>query len=183
MTTRSAPIPSQIVRWPGASGRWYAHTVFPWDALPEIEGANFILVATDRRGTGEPLYIGRAESLARELVTLPEWCAAQTLGLTQVHVHLLAVDGAEREAIRADLAACVPTPLNLDPRDAGQAARTEGGLRMAPGGAALLGANGAELLGPNGPVRWLGGRQASPRALQLGLEFILPQAASVRRAG
>ena len=175
MTTRSSPLASQIVRWPGASGRWYAHTVFAWDALPDIEGANFILVATDRRGSGEPLYIGRAEALGRELITLPEWCAAQTLGLTQVHVHLLAVDGAERDAIRSDLAACVPTPLNLDPREAGQLAGTGGGVRLAPGGAAVW--------GPHGPVRWLGGRQASPRASQLGLEFVLPQAAGVRRAG
>lgn len=158
---------TQIVRWPGASGRWYAHTVFAWDALPDVEGANFILVATDRRGAWEPLFIGRSESLASDLVTLPEWSAAQTLGLTQVHVHLLAADGHERELIRADVAACVPTPLNLAPEDAGQAPAQDGMWRVQKGG----------------PVRWLGGRQPSPRAMQLGLEFILPQAVAVRRAG
>ena len=156
-----------IVRWPGASGRWYAHTVFPWDALPEMEGANFILVAAQGKDVGRPLFIGAAETLSVELALRPEWCAAQTLGLTHVHVHLLAVDAAERRAIVADVGACVETPLNVRAQDAARISGMGGVLRMEPGGA----------------VRWLGGRQPSPRAMQLGLDFPLPQVPSVRRAG
>ena len=153
-----------IVQWPGASGRWYAHTVFPWDFLPDVENANFILVAAHGKDSGTPLFIGSSEALTRELPLRPEWSAAQMQGLTHVHVHLLAADAREREAIRADIADCVETPLNSD-------ARQDWGMtqlmRMTPGG----------------PVRWLGGRQPSRRVDQLGLEFIMPQAAHVRRAG
>jgi hypothetical protein len=156
-----------IVRWPGASGRWYAHTVFPWDLLPEVEGANFILVAASGKDAGTPLYIGAAEALTSELPLRPEWCAAQMHGLTHVHVHLLAVDKQEREAIRGDLVARIDTPLNGEPRAPGRGAALGGVLHMTPGGS----------------VRWLGGRQPSARATQLGLEFVLPQAAGVRRAG
>ncbi len=156
-----------IVRWPGASGRWYAHTVFPWDLLPEVEGANFILVAARGKDAGTLLYIGAAEALTSELPLRPEWCAAQMHGLTHVHVHLLAVDKQEREAIRGDLVARIDTPLNGEPRAPGRGAALGGVLHMTPGGS----------------VRWLGGRQPSARATQLGLEFVLPQAAGVRRAG
>ena len=158
MTTRT-----MIVQWPGASGRWYAHTVFPWDVLPDVENANFILVEA-RGKTALPLFIGVSEALTRELPLRPEWSAAQMHGLTHVHVHLLAADARERETIRSDIAACVETPLNGEARSAGA---------------------GAELIQvtPGGPVRWLGGRQPSHRATQLGLKFILPQAAAVRRAG
>ena len=153
-----------IVQWPGASGRWYAHTVFPWDLLPDVENANFILVAARGKDAGFPLFIGASEALTRELPLRPEWSAAQMQGLTHVHVHLLAADAREREAIRSDIAACVETPLNGEGR--GGAGRA-GMIQMTPGG----------------PVRWLGGRQPVQRATQLGLEFVLPQAAAVRRAG
>ena len=85
-------------------------------------------------------------------------------GLTHVHVHLLAADAKERETIRADILECVETPLNYS---AGTHGAVTGMMRMTPGG----------------PVRWLGGRQQAHRATQLGLEFILPQANHVRRAG
>jgi hypothetical protein len=156
-----------IVRWPGASGRWYAHTVCPWDMLPDIEGANFILVAAHGKDAGTPLYVGAAEALTSELPLRPEWSAAQMHGLTHVHVHLLAADAREREAIRRDLVGRVDTPLNGEARLPGPGAVLGGVLHMTPGGA----------------VRWLGGRQPSPKALQLGLDFVLPQAAGVRRAG
>ncbi|MFI5399871.1 MAG: hypothetical protein ACHQZQ_02310 [SAR324 cluster bacterium] len=152
-----------IVQWPGASGRWYAHTVFPWDVLPEVENANFILVAV-RGKAALPLFIGLSEALTRELPLRPEWSAAQMHGLTHVHVHLLAADARERETIRSDIAARVKTPLNGAARPAGVRA---GLIQVTPGE----------------PVRWLGGRQPSHRATQLGLKFILPQAAAVRRAG
>jgi hypothetical protein len=157
------PRPS-IVQWPGASGRWYAHTVFPWDFLPDVENANFILVAAQGKDAGTPLFIGSSEALTRELPLRPEWSAAQMQGLTHVHVHLLAADAREREAIRADILECVETPLNYS---AGSRSSVTGMMRMTPGG----------------PVRWLGGRQPAHRATQMGLEFILPQANHVRRAG
>jgi len=152
-----------IVQWPGASGRWYAHTVFPWDVLPDVENANFILVAA-RGMTALPLFIGVSEALPRELPLRPEWSAAQMHGLTHVHVHLLAADARERETIRSDIAACVETPFNGQARPAGARA---GLIQVTPGE----------------PVRWLGGRQISHRAAQLGMKFILPRVAAVKRAG
>jgi hypothetical protein len=156
-----------IVQWPGVSGRWYAHTVFPWDLLPDVENANFILVAGQGKDAGLPLFIGSSEALTRELPLRPEWSAAQMQGLTHVHVHLLAADAREREGIRLDIAGCVETPLNWDIRPQAGREGMAGLVRVTPGG----------------PVRWLGGRQPSHRATQLGLEFILPQAHAVRRAG
>jgi hypothetical protein len=203
----------RIVQWPGASGRWYAHTVFPWDRLPDVENANFILVAARGQDAGAALFIGASEALTRELPLRPEWSAAQMQGLTHVHVHLLAADARERETIRADLLASVETPLN---GDAGDAAGRAGGMRMTPGdavrwapesavlpapnGSAMLAPDGAAMLAPdgaarlrapggaalpapNGAVRWLGGRQPSQRAVQMGRDFVLPQAAATRRAG
>jgi hypothetical protein len=211
----------RIVQWPGASGRWYAHTVFPWDRLPDVENANFILVAARGQDAGAALFIGASEALTRELPLRPEWSAAQMQGLTHVHVHLLAADARERETIRADLLACVETPLN---GDAGDAAGRAGRMRMTPGdavrwapesavlpapdgaamvapdgaarlrapdraalpaplGAVAMAPGGAALPAPNGAVRWLGGRQPSQRAVQMGRDFVLPQAAATRRAG
>jgi hypothetical protein len=185
---------STILRWPGASGRWYAHTVFAWDRLPEIEGANFILVAAQGRDEGRPLYIGSAAALSRELALRPEWSAAQMQGLTHVHVHLLAADGAEREAIRADLAACVATPLNAEPLSAEAREGLSAATRLPTRGfvrvRSELGPDGNPVpnaaigeAGSGAAVRWLGGRQAAPRAQQFGPTYILPQTPTVRRAG
>ena len=177
-----------IVQWPGASGRWYAHTVFPWDLLPDVENANFILVAARGKDAGLPLFIGASEALTRELPLRPEWSAAQMHGLTHVHVHLLAADARERETIRADLVACVETPFNCE---AWGVAGGPGTIQMAPGravpvapgGAVPLAPGGAVPLAPSGAVRWMGGRQPSQQATRLGRDFVLPQAAAVRRAG
>jgi hypothetical protein len=94
---------ARFVYWRGASRRRYIHTVYDADACPPLPGAVYMSVARAADGRCRALAVGRfpkqhAFSLARTAVD------GDLAGLAnEIHVHLLAENEAERQAIVDDL--------------------------------------------------------------------------------
>ena len=56
-----APPTPPIVHWQGASGRWYAHSVFSIRAIPDwIAACNYIFTAPRPDGLRSTLYVGES---------------------------------------------------------------------------------------------------------------------------
>ena len=82
-----------------------------WDALggPAV----YMFCRRERNGSITILYIGECEKLAERIGPRHEkWAPAVRLGMTEVHVHLLARTRHERLAVETRLRAHYPTPLN-----------------------------------------------------------------------
>jgi hypothetical protein len=100
--------------WQGRSGRWYIHTIFPINALPELWACNYILARPKWDGTREPFYIGQTKDGETRLgVTRHEkFAPALRLGASELHAHFLANSRQERLDIETDLRHGHYTPLN-----------------------------------------------------------------------
>lgn len=91
--------------WRGRSGRRYVVGVHELDEpeLSDMGEAVVIAVRRNRTGVAEPVAVASASGSPRE--RLCNWVArARHDGATEMHVHRLAEDEAERRAIVADLA-------------------------------------------------------------------------------
>jgi len=96
---RDAPqTASRFRRWLGASGKSYLVSVYPIDDCPDYVDA--VLIAVDG-ATGACAWIGEAGEGGAPLASI--LAAAAKAGATEVHVHLLAGDGAGRLAAIGDL--------------------------------------------------------------------------------
>jgi hypothetical protein len=110
MIIHGTPLSSELLRdadakdrfwyWRGASGRKYIHSVYAADLCPPLPGATYVLVK--RAGTLRvALAAGR----------LSEWSGFLPSGVgaggLELHVHLMARDDADADAISADLAAAL----------------------------------------------------------------------------
>jgi hypothetical protein len=88
--------------WSGASGRKYIHSVYRIEDCPPLPGA--IYVAVKRKG---PLRIvvavGRFQPFWDHAVGTREARRLTSLGVDELHVHLLGKTPAQMEAILADL--------------------------------------------------------------------------------
>jgi hypothetical protein len=108
--------------WQGASGRWYVHTIYPIDAIPDfIRACNYIfarpghLTHFDGTGNRVPLYIGESGEFDQRLDRHEKLGSALRLGATEIHIHLLAQSRQERINIETDLRHAHATPSNGQP--------------------------------------------------------------------
>lgn len=102
-TERDAILSHEFTFWRGATGTQYVHTVYSLLECPELPAANVVLVRRHPAGRAEILHIGRLENRAGSLNLAEVRQASARLGATEVHVHLLAGNTEEREAIERDL--------------------------------------------------------------------------------
>lgn len=92
--------------WQGQSGRRYIHSVYSLASCPPLPGAIYIAV---RRNNGMPVAMktGRFPAMLDRSGTELLRRRLSALGASELHVHLLAKDELEAEAIGADLAATI----------------------------------------------------------------------------
>ncbi len=98
--------------WRGASGRRYVFSVFRLEAEPAaldlLPGdADAVVIAAERKpdGTRVLLWMMRTEGNTREFFRGDRVRALASRGNCELHLHLLASDGAERQAVVDDLRA------------------------------------------------------------------------------
>lgn len=108
----AAAPPPPMWHWQGRSGTWYVHSVFPLSLGTFVAGANYIMVQRLSDGSRKPIYVGQSENLRDRLPRHEKLLAAQLLGATELHVHVLAQTDAERFRIETDLRHGHPAPLN-----------------------------------------------------------------------
>lgn len=92
-----------MVRWQGASGGWYIHSVYGMDEELPFESGNLVLVCPDGRGGFEPVWVD-AFGPDQGRPNLRRLTAVHA-GVTQAHVHVLAKTAEERERITRDIQA------------------------------------------------------------------------------
>lgn len=99
---QAAPMTS----WRGASGRRYVVGIQPdlGAAAAEMDGAVLIAVQRAGDGTASVVDVAIAEPGSTRRSRLRWLALMRTRGATELHVHLLAEDEAERAAVRRDLA-------------------------------------------------------------------------------
>jgi hypothetical protein len=132
-----APPTPPIVQWQGASGRWYAHSVFSLYSIPDwIEACNYIFSAPRPDGLRSPLYVGESGEFDVRLGQHEKLPDVLRLGGTELHVHLGAATRQQRLDIETDLRRGQPAPLN---RQGLGGIRADGGF-----GGGILGALGAD---------------------------------------
>ncbi len=108
-----APPTPPIVQWQGASGRWYAHSVFSLYAIPDwIAACNYIFTAPRPDGLRSPLYVGESGEFDVRLGQHEKLPEVLRLGGTELHVHLGATTRQQRLDIETDLRQGQPAPLN-----------------------------------------------------------------------
>ncbi|TDR94759.1 hypothetical protein EV668_2048 [Enterovirga rhinocerotis] len=104
-STAGLRLASPMSSWRGVSGRRYVVGVHPSLVPAVVDMAGAVLIAVRRGGDGTASVVD---------VTVPDpaatrrsrlrWLALmRTRGATELHVHLLAEDDAERDAVRRDL--------------------------------------------------------------------------------
>ncbi len=133
-----APPAPTIVHWQGASGRWYAHSVFSIYAIPNwIAACNYIFTAPRPDGLRSPLYVGESGEFDVRVGQHEKLPDVLRLGGSELHVHLGAATRQQRLDIETDLRRGQPAPLNR---------QGLGGIRADGGGfgGGILGALGAE---------------------------------------
>jgi len=108
-----APHTPPIVHWQGASGRWYAHSVFSIHAIPDwIAACNYIFTAPRPDGLRSALYVGESGEFDVRLGQHEKLPEVLWLGGTELHVHLGATTRQQRLDIETDLRRGQPAPLN-----------------------------------------------------------------------
>lgn len=96
-----------ITSWRGASGRRYVVGVHPGVSAEVADVTEAVLIAVERAVDGTARVIDvAAPSAASSRSSRLRWLARVRIrGATELHVHLLAEDEREREAVRRDLSA------------------------------------------------------------------------------
>ena len=96
---------SPMTSWRGLSGRRYVVGVQPGISpdLVDMDGAVLIAVRRMGDGTASVVDVAAPEPGGTRRSRLRWLALMRTRGATEMHVHLLAQDEAEREAVRRDL--------------------------------------------------------------------------------
>jgi hypothetical protein len=100
-----APADGRQHVWRGASGRDYAHVVYPLLECPPLPAAGYVLVRRDGSGRLQPLHVGVGLSPAPTLNLAEVRQRAAQAGANEVHVHADAASDSERRLIACDLRA------------------------------------------------------------------------------
>lgn len=103
--------PASLTSWRGKSGRRYVVGVHAPGELDMVDAADAVLIAVqrDEDGTARVLDVAAPGSLTgRQRLT---WLSTmRARGVTEMHVHRLAENEAERRAVVADLAGTAREP-------------------------------------------------------------------------
>lgn len=96
-----------ITSWRGVSGRRYVVGVHPGVSAEVADMTDAVLIAVERTGDGTARVLDvTAPAAGSTRRSRLRWLALmRTRGATELHVHLLADDEREREAVRRDLSA------------------------------------------------------------------------------
>lgn len=89
--------------WTGATGKRYVHTVYSLFDCPPVGIANYVLVRREGRAKRTVLAIGRVSGDAATLNLAEIRQRGAQLGADEVHIHLLATDAKESQAVEVDL--------------------------------------------------------------------------------
>ncbi len=101
-TPQEADMKNRFFYWQGASGRKYIHSVYELDACPPLPGA--VYVAVKRSGSLRvAVSVGRFGPFWDGTLGQHDLARLETLGVDEVHVHLLAKGPENAETIRVDL--------------------------------------------------------------------------------
>ena len=93
--------------WTGASGRPYVHTIHGLIECPEVPDACYILVKRLPSGVRKVLHVGQLEHHYASLNLAEIRHKGATLGASEVHLHFLAEDAAQRSEIVQDISAAL----------------------------------------------------------------------------
>jgi hypothetical protein len=102
---REALVTSRYHYWLGASGARYLHSVYSLRECPALPKATYILVRRDPDGVRWPLKVGLTVEEAHSLNLAHLRFEGARRGANEVHIHLLAENAEEREAVATDLKA------------------------------------------------------------------------------
>lgn len=95
--------PTRFHFWTGATGKRYVHTVYSLFDCPPVGIANYVLVRRDGRAIRTVLAIGRVAGEAASLNLAEIRQRGAQLGADEVHIHLLATNPQESQAVEVDL--------------------------------------------------------------------------------
>lgn len=95
--------PTRFHFWTGATGKRYVHTVYSLFDCPPVGLANYVLVRREGRTKRTVLAIGRVSGEAASLNLAEIRQRGAQLGADEVHIHLLACDPQESQAVEVDL--------------------------------------------------------------------------------
>ncbi len=96
--------------WQGASSRKYIHSVYAPDLCPPLPGA--VYVGVKRQGCLRlALCVGRFKPFWDGTLSHHDRNRLASLGVDEIHVHLLAKSPAQADAIHADLKEAMTEPV------------------------------------------------------------------------
>ena len=101
--------------WRGADGRWFLHTIYPINAVPDLGACNYIAACPLADGLRRPLYIGETGDGGERFPRHEKLGPAIRLGATELHVYLGARSRRARLDIETALRNVHRTPLNDQP--------------------------------------------------------------------
>jgi hypothetical protein len=100
--SQEADIKDRFFYWQGASGRKYIHSVYELDACPPLPGA--VYVAVKRSGALRiAVSVGRFAPFWDRTLGQNDLTRLESLGVDEVHVHLLAKSPENAEIVKRDL--------------------------------------------------------------------------------
>ncbi len=98
--------PSDVVNWPGQSGKAYQYTVYPIDtAFPPAPG-NYIYAQQSEDGQWIPLYVAQTRDMHQRLEGHEKLQDATERGATHIHVNFSPTSQAARCTEERDLILC-----------------------------------------------------------------------------
>jgi hypothetical protein len=105
-TPQEADMKDRFFYWQGASGQKYIHSVYEIDVCPPLPGA--VYVAVKRSGSMRiAVSVGRFQPFWDRTLGQDEMSRLESLGVDEVHVHLLAKGPEIAEAVKRDLSAAL----------------------------------------------------------------------------
>jgi len=102
-TSQEFEAPTRFHFWTGATGKRYVHTVYSLFDCPPVGIANYVLVRREGRANRTVLAIGRIAGEAASLNLAEIRQRGAQLGADEVHIHLLANNLQESQAVEVDL--------------------------------------------------------------------------------
>jgi len=87
---------SDVVNWPGQSGKAYSYTVYPINVTLRPSPGNFIYAGQAQDGRWVPIYIAQSRNLQQRLEGHVSAVDAMTHGATHLHAHYDTVGQAAR---------------------------------------------------------------------------------------
>jgi hypothetical protein len=100
---RSEETPSNLVNWPGQSGKQYTYEIFPLDAVFQAFPGNYIYAGQAEDGSWVPIYIAQTRDLHQRLEGHVRMEDAVAYGATHLHAHYCSSGQASRCSEERDL--------------------------------------------------------------------------------